>query len=104
VFFSIVDYQGIAEAYDSVGAALASVANPWPERYAAVKNVFQTFERLFKRGALDSKLLLKWRAKHRETTVTQITQLHQLEAQGSGIVSDNQYVGGNVPRIFKSKD
>jgi hypothetical protein len=101
VFYGIPEYQAITEVYASVADAVAEGTASWAKQYSAVMNVFQTFDRLFKQGALDSSRLLKYRAQHRERTVTQLTQYHRLEEQSEDpVVRDNQYVGGNVPSIL----
>lgn len=106
VFFSIPEYQAIAELYESLARALETLDRSWAERYAAIAAVFQTFERLFNHGALDSALLLKLRAEHREKTVTQIARFHTLRSKGEAVpVRDSKYAGESRPAsVFNPKD
>lgn len=71
-FLVLPEAAAITDLYELVRKSADRSEVDWRERYCAVSRVFLTFEKYFGEGVIDLDLLLRERARHRETTVNRI--------------------------------
>jgi hypothetical protein len=87
-YLSLDEAPTFRALYDEIASLKDSTAADLPSAIIMVEKVFQLFERFMRDGTLDGKLLMEYRAKHRDKTLDRLATKYR--AADGPLIRDNR--------------